>query len=577
MRVRRSKYTKRKGYRKYKKHYTRKYGKHIQKQKRLRRQTRRKVGGADNLGPFNFVLPLDDPRFDSIEIQGQGWTYVTKLGSLTSRTNRPEQIIIYKKKVSNENYFIARCIFTQCDTTIPIYKQNIKSKILETQHIVLDANTQQLDTIHKPKVLSFTTTQKDKYRINFTDEDNQKCYSDPNWYPDNEDKSLPAFYIRKFTSRKPVIDASTLKYSSLQLEDGKEAQALVEAQAPAAADAQALVEAQAPAAADAQALVEAQAPAYVETSQMSEKNRILQELMDSINFLQPSIDDIRKMLKVTNDTTCSFLCNPDECDETMLEKLRQKYMEKIKNSNSVSETDDAIEIFFNTLDENLFLILENFYVQSKILTEEKLKELFSQCDQQLSYSLIDPRSTHKNLHGIINMLYKKIRESILKNDSYLQQNLENMQKLLQLLNSMTPENMKILLDLLNSMSPENMQKLLLSLKSMNPENMAQLLELYSFIEKIDDDKFLIHRYPKGKTPFTQRLLINRKHKYATCKSVLELNREVDDFGGTSFIKDKEFEKVVEECESYPPPRLITGGGRRRKTLKKKRLRNSKQK
>jgi hypothetical protein len=37
MRVRRSKYTKRKGHRKYKKHYTRKNVKRIQNKKRLRR------------------------------------------------------------------------------------------------------------------------------------------------------------------------------------------------------------------------------------------------------------------------------------------------------------------------------------------------------------------------------------------------------------------------------------------------------------------------------------------------------------------------------------------------------------
>ena len=50
MRVRRSKHTTRKGYRKYKKHYTRKNAKRIQNKKRLRRQTRRRVGGKEVSG-----------------------------------------------------------------------------------------------------------------------------------------------------------------------------------------------------------------------------------------------------------------------------------------------------------------------------------------------------------------------------------------------------------------------------------------------------------------------------------------------------------------------------------------------
>ena len=114
--VRDGKYTKRKGYSKNKKHYTRKNGKRIQKQKRMRRQTRRKVGGAHKLGPFNFVLP--DSWSQGINIQGQGWAYVTKLGSLFSQTKRPEQIVIFKKTYESGeptgNYFIARCASSKC-------------------------------------------------------------------------------------------------------------------------------------------------------------------------------------------------------------------------------------------------------------------------------------------------------------------------------------------------------------------------------------------------------------------------------------------------------------------------------
>jgi len=539
-----------KGYSKHKKHYTRKYGKRTQG--RMRRQTRKKIGGLTR--PFNFVLPKNDTRFNNIEIQGQGWAYVTKLGSVTSRTDSPEQIIIYQNKDINGNgnvtgnYFIARCTFAYCDNGI-----NMKSKILETEDFTIQPLYDKND--QRKVSLRFMTTppQRDRYRISFTDEDNLKCSIHTNYYPLENDNSLPAFYVRKFTGKQADLEVQVNSDNT-----GQQA----EVNNPRHPD---------------------EEPGNNEgvTDQnadpMSERNRNLQELMNSINFLQPSIDDIRKMLKVSNDNTCSFLCNPDKCDETMLEKLRQKYMEKIKDKEILS-VDNAIEIFYNTLDENLLLILENFYVQSQNLTKEELKELFSHCDQQLLYILTDPRSTHKNLHGIMNMLYKKIRESILENDSYLQQNLENMQKLLELLNSMSPENMQKLLELLNSMSPENMTSLLEGYNNLHtsPDSMAKLLELYSFIEKTYDGKFLIHRYPKGKTPFTQRLLRNTKHRKATCDSVQALNREVDYFDETMFIKDDEFKKVVEECLPSPSSRLITGGGRRRKTLKKKRLRNSKQ-
>jgi|688.fasta_scaffold519260_2 hypothetical protein len=204
-RVRRGRYVKRsrcggkrsrrKGYNK--KHYTRKYGKQSQ---RLR-QTRKKVGGTGkNLGSFNFVLPQKDPRFANIEIQGQGWVYVTKLGSLLSGTNIPEQIIIYKKLGNvTGNYFIARCVYDTCNHGI-----NMKSKILETPgfNLVTGSTNDQ-----RKVVLHFTTTpsQQDRYRIRFTDKDNQRCFSDDKWFPDIKDKSLPAFYIKEFTGRQQVI------------------------------------------------------------------------------------------------------------------------------------------------------------------------------------------------------------------------------------------------------------------------------------------------------------------------------------------------------------------------------------
>jgi hypothetical protein len=186
---------------------------------------------------------------------------------------------------------------------------------------------------------------------------------------------------------------------------------------------------------------------------------------------------------------------------------------------------------------------------------------------------------------------------------------KNMEKLLHLLNTiMTDENMEKLLQLLKSMNPENMQKLLQLLKSMTPktmsdllytlthnikqdniskilddyikldaESMAQLLELYSFIEKRDfldnTNMYSVHRYLHGETPVSQRLLRNKKHKPTTCRSVKSLNATADLFKPPTsiinFNKDAEFQKVVKECELYPP-QIVTGGGRRRrKTLKKK--------
>jgi hypothetical protein len=368
------KYTKRKGcariyHRKNKKHYTRKYGKRIQR----RRQTRSKRGGELTLNIPNMNTP--------VTILYRYFARITKPNvDSFSEDDKPEQIIMYTQQSEPNSIFIARCPSKDCSTETDV-------KIMELDY-----------------------------------------------------KSL-----KKYASKREYFFSSGgIKYK-MKIDDDGVGEPLLDF--------------------------------FKEyTMPISEKEREFQTSLDSINFLQPGIDDIRKMLKVTNETTCPFLCNPDECDETMLEKLRQKYMEKIKGK-EIQDGDDAIEIFYDTLDKNLLLILENFYVQSQTLTKEKLTNLFSQCDQNLSYSLNDSSSTHKNLHGIVNMLYKKIRNSIITSDVYLEQNFENMKKLLQLLNSMTPENMQKLLQLLNSMTPANMQKLLQLLNSMTPENMQKLLQL----------------------------------------------------------------------------------------------------
>ena len=172
---------------------------------------------------------------------------------------------------------------------------------------------------------------------------------------------------------------------------------------------------------------------------------------------------------------------------------------------------------------------------------------------------------------------------------------DNMTLLYEFLDDMSPDNMKKLFGLLESMTPESILKLFTDLKILeqqqitdmlnnyielnkNPNSMAQLLELYSFIERTPNGDFLVHRYPKGITPFGQRgLLRNKKHKPETCSSVAALDiqvRNVSNQGVLKFPRDEEFKKVLEECKTSPP-QIVTGGRRRRKTLKKKRGGNSK--
>ena len=180
------KHSKRKGYNK--KHYTRKYGKRIQR----RRQTRKKVGGIKlfssrpkNLPSlsdrtFNFVLPETITDENIINIQGQGWAYVTRLNSRTSMSDRPEQIIIYKildeERNVTGNYFIARCPHTECDIND---RDNMREKnmkpLLQTENFSFEIDKSGV-------VYTFITIDGIHYRINprgsslqifFTDENQQ--------------------------------------------------------------------------------------------------------------------------------------------------------------------------------------------------------------------------------------------------------------------------------------------------------------------------------------------------------------------------------------------------------------------
>jgi hypothetical protein len=88
------------------------------KNNRHRRHYTRKVnrsrrGGVPLLQiseAFNFSFPDDNQDKTLI---AAGWGYVTKISSVFSQKNRPEQLIVYKKKDSDQIY-IARCTFSDC-------------------------------------------------------------------------------------------------------------------------------------------------------------------------------------------------------------------------------------------------------------------------------------------------------------------------------------------------------------------------------------------------------------------------------------------------------------------------------
>jgi hypothetical protein len=576
-RAKHGKYTKRKGrvrvyHQKYKKHYTRKYGKRIQR----RRRTRSKKGGELTLNIPNMNTP--------VTILYRYFARITKPNvDSFSEDNKQEQIIMYTQQGKPNSIFIARCPSKDCSTETGAQIMELDYKSLKK-----DASNREYFFISGGK----------KYKMKIDD--------DGVGGVEGVGETL-----------LDVFKESTIPKES--------AEAPVEA--PVEAPAKTL---------ESSVKESVEAPVGVETPQMSEKDRKFQELIDSINFKNPTIDDIKKMLKVTNpfDTMCSFLCNPDnpdnpdDCDEQMLEKLRKKYMEKI-TQNNVSKIKDATKIFDDVLNENLFLILENLYIQSKKMKKEEFKNLVNTCSAAIAQTF----DKKNNLHKIVFILYSKFLKSYEISENESRQNLENMKKLLDLLNSMTPENMKKLLDLLNSMTPENMKKLLDLLNSMTPENMgiilqalntkfnisnsgvllatsdhsiglllsdhlklneesmSKLLDFYSFSEikkslyptgKIVRYDFICHKYKGGKTPFLKIISIG-KEESSTCKAIDVLNKSIEIF--TPFLKHMHGEKNKDNVEirnEYDAKlfkadnecrvRYYQGGGKR-KTLKIRHVKN----
>lgn len=105
--MRRGKYTTRKGYSKYRKHYTRKFVKKFQRRVKRRRQTRNKRGGVFSIPPPNKVK----------DIIYQGYALVTKWGlfgpAIGAGKDRREQILIFIS--TNNSIYILRCVDNESD------------------------------------------------------------------------------------------------------------------------------------------------------------------------------------------------------------------------------------------------------------------------------------------------------------------------------------------------------------------------------------------------------------------------------------------------------------------------------
>jgi len=312
-------------------------------------------------------------------------------------------------------------------------------------------------------------------------------------------------------------------------------------------------------------------------------------------------------------------------DETLLNKIRTRFIEFIKRKKNEKNFPYDIDFFF---DEDVDDI-ENLEIKDLLNDNELLETMLKKMLENSMFFMVDNLVEKIKVHNtkflndetcyeniirtyIKNKLFRILITLIskIRNEPENEKNVENIELLLDLLKKMSEENMTLLHILLNEMSDDNMGKLLRLLESMTPESisklisdlkileeqkikeilknyielnknhssMAQLLELYSFIERTPNGVFLVHRYKDGKTPLGQSLLRNKKHKLETCSSVAALDNQVKNVsnqGALRFTEDNEFKKVLAECSQYPPSQQVTSGGRKRRTLKKKRRGKSK--
>ena len=568
-------YSKRKGYSKHKKHYTRKYG------RLTRTRTRTKRGGVNN--------PLEKPRKFTLNyhpqikfhdrVLGEGYVLVTKLNdkgetAWNAHEDDLQQMAILQKNdpvFGLQNFRIFKCRGEECD--------NVSEMSTNKFSVNRDASKKVLNI-----TFSTLSTPSIKYRLKLM--------------PDEELSTLNFFFEYYNTRSEPVVGQEKESPTKPDVETG----ALIDEDAEAAAEAEAqnsrVIFKNSKEAFDA-----AQA-AYENDLKQFEKSKIKTDrIVDKIDNL--SIDDIKYMLKKIEESSekrlCLFLCNPDTCNQEMLEKIRKKFIQEATNymidrERPLDLNSEGYIALSGMLNDSLLLVLENLCVEyndSKTKHNGNFTTIMSKCDSRI-LSLF---KNNNRLHTILKIFYISILTNLRSSQPELDIYVKNMETLIQILNgldmaelesvlnSITAENIQKLSDFLKTISPASLSDILQNIDrskileilqnytTLNRESMDQLLELYSSTEKTQDNKVLIHRYPNGVTPLSQKLVRNRKHKYATCKSVQELNTEVGYFSKPKFIKDKEFQQVVQECESYPPtppPGLITGGGRRRKTLKKKR-------
>lgn len=125
-RVKRTKYSKRKKFSKYRKHHTRKFVKRFQRRIKRRRQTRNKRGGVFSISPSHELK----------DILYRGYALVTKWGTfgpaILSGKDRREQILIFIS--TNNSIYIQRCVDDEKDKLRCENPENV-----QTMEISLDS------------------------------------------------------------------------------------------------------------------------------------------------------------------------------------------------------------------------------------------------------------------------------------------------------------------------------------------------------------------------------------------------------------------------------------------------------
>jgi len=121
-----------------------------------RRVNRSRYGGVPLLRinkPFNFSFPGDYSN-EPYNVVAAGWGYVTKLNSVFSQKNRPEQLIIFEK--NHENYYIERCISEKCNMST---KKNVQDTILAKK------TSFRINEINNMLIAHFITNNNQEYQI----------------------------------------------------------------------------------------------------------------------------------------------------------------------------------------------------------------------------------------------------------------------------------------------------------------------------------------------------------------------------------------------------------------------------